>query len=141
MGVAALPAASEAVQVTVVSPRAKVAPDAGVQVTSTEASTLSEASTVKVTALPAALVACWPVMSSCWVMTGFVVSTAAAWHKRTCGLQHSYVRVSAEVWIASTHAVRLTEEAASCLTAAHALQPLLHDYLRVCFPVRAEQRL
>src|SRR5262245_51595811 len=55
--VVVLPAASVAVQVTVVLPGAKVEPEAGEQVTGTVPSTLSVAVAVKVTTAPAVLLA------------------------------------------------------------------------------------
>jgi hypothetical protein len=71
---AELPALSVAEQVTVVVPRGKVEPEAGLQVTGTEPSTGSEAEAVNLTTAPLALVA-GTVMSDGSVKLGGVLST------------------------------------------------------------------
>ena len=69
-----LPAASVAVQVTVVVPRPKVEPEAGAHVTGTLPSTRSVALAVKVTTAPDGPVASIPVMFAGTVTAGAVVS-------------------------------------------------------------------
>jgi hypothetical protein len=75
--VAVLPAASVAVQVTVVSPSGKVLPEAGVQVGVIEPSTISLAVAVKLTSAPLGPLA-GTVLSAGRVSVGAVVSSTVA---------------------------------------------------------------